>query len=85
MIRLQGRVEGVVRLGLLDDVTLEEVEVLGQVLVRETRADLANRLVLFVFRIVDAKQETAVAAGALALAQVPAHDDHIEGVADAIL
>jgi hypothetical protein len=44
MIRLERGVEGVVGLWLFDDVSLEEVKVLGQIFVREPGADFADRL-----------------------------------------
>lgn len=64
---------------------LEEREMIREVFVREARADLANRLILFVLRVKYAEQEAAVAARPLALTQVSAHHDNVERVADALL
>ena len=52
----------VVGLRLLDHVALEEGRVLGQVLVGEAGADLANALVLLVLGVVAGQQEPSVPA-----------------------
>ena len=53
-------VVAVVGLGLLYNVILEEGRVLGQVLVGEAGADLADALVLLVLGVVAGQQETSV-------------------------
>ena len=50
----------VVSLRLLDDLVLEESSVLGQVLVREAGANLADTLVLLIVRVVAGQEEPSV-------------------------
>ena len=50
---------------------------------RKPRADIADRFVRFIRRIVASQQESAVHGRPLALAKVCAEDDEIEGIADA--
>ena len=65
MIRLKGGIEGVEQVRLFNEMTLEEVEVLGQVLVREASPEPSNRLVLLILRVIDARLGAAIAAGHL--------------------
>ena len=54
-------------------------------LVRETSSDLANRLILLIFGIVNSEKKASVTSSAFALAEVSAHHNNVQGVAHAIL
>ena len=64
---------------------LEEGVMLGQVVVGEAGADLANALVLFVLRIVNAEQESSVTTGTFAFAEITTHDYNVNSIADSVL
>jgi hypothetical protein len=64
---------------------MEESEVFGQVFIRETCSDLANSLILFVVRVVNAKKEPTVATCAFALAEVTAHYNNVQRITDTVL
>lgn len=85
MIGCERRIKCVIGLRLVDDVLLEEGVMLGQVVVGESGSDLANALILFVFRIVNAEQESSVTARTFAFAEVSAHDYNVDSIADSVL
>ena len=60
VVRSVALVVVVVSLRLLDDLVLEESSVLGQVLVGEAGADLADTLVLLIVRVVAGQEEPSV-------------------------
>ncbi len=85
MIGRERRIKCVIGLRLVDDVLLEEGVMLGKIVVGESGSDLANALVLFVLRIVNAEQESSVTTRAFAFAEVSAHDYNVDSIADSVL